>query len=1053
MKCEDIEKLLTQYLLGDLDDDSNARVQAHLDECEGCRAALQEIEPTLDLLRDALAATSPAAAGLSAQSRTHIMAQRKPSGRKVLWPFQNHPVLAAAAALLLVCFIFGGLLLPTLGRAYRSSTIIGSLSSDMKGVPVEIYGLRSGTEALELEDIGELNEGIVLEEAVHGPAPDPGGRIWGYRPTLSDRAERSGESGIVAVDPFAAATAPSADMPPMSAARPKPDAGTDETTRSSAIRHYGGAAATATEAGEVSKDKDHVGPMGGGLSPTPAHFDSLSIVQSPVTMKGVTANRPARQGGGEEEKLQAGARTEQNWNAAPEQRRQLDMGYTADVSVDDDIAQRKDIAGARSNLKPTEKSGLTLPALGMLDVDVSIELPEDRPALGPGTTPSLSETFHQKTKQGAGGDQLQENVNGVQADRRARTVDSDGDNRLQALVSRETLRRKAMPEPAAEQAQTESRGLLFARKPQEAAADKKTETYFGDTGRSLQGVAGIDAVIENEMRAGLAPAKKAAARPASPAPQLKERPVIETQVHEEKLAESPAFRAIADVGLGAAAADEADEKAASLVVAQSGKVAKAKAEDHKEQGWEMEEEPTGPRFKAVGVNPFVSAAEKPFSTFAIDVDTASYTLARNYMNRGELPPAESVRTEEFVNFFDYGYQSPERDTFRVYAEMAPSKYGHGLYLLKVGVKGRRLGREEQRQAVLTFLVDTSGSMNKPDRIGLVKTALRMLVDKLSPNDLVAIVQYDSETRLVLEHTPAAERDKIRAAIDALQCGGSTNLEEGMQRAYRIAAQAFAGGAENRVLLLSDGVANLGDMTAANILASVAAARRQGITCSVFGFGMGTYDDVMLESLANKGDGAYAFIDSEDEAKRIFVDDLAATLNTIATDVKIQVEFTPDRVKQYRQLGYENRQLKKEDFRNDAIDAGEVGSGQSVTALYELELAGYRSRGSKTRMPMPPVAVIRVRYRRVDTGAIEEIETAVTDARIVEDFDAADVRFRLAASVAEFAEILRVSPFAAGSNFEDVTDALRPVSLGLHLDRRVQELLRMVHSAGGMGRGQ
>jgi Ca-activated chloride channel family protein len=294
----------------------------------------------------------------------------------------------------------------------------------------------------------------------------------------------------------------------------------------------------------------------------------------------------------------------------------------------------------------------------------------------------------------------------------------------------------------------------------------------------------------------------------------------------------------------------------------------------------------------------------------------------------------------------------------------------------------------------------------------------------------------------------SEKARIAEAIDALQCGRSTNLEEGMERAYAVAAENFVGGAENRVLLLSDGVANLGTVAAEDILARIEKYRKQGIYCSVFGFGIGTYDDAMLETLANKGDGTYRFIDSEAEAQRVFVDELAATLNTIAADVKIQVEFNPRRVRRYRQLGYENRQLRKEDFRNDAVDAGEVGSGQSVTALYELELSPERGWARDD-----VIAIVRVRYRRTDTEKVEEIESAVCGGDLVTSFDEASVRFRLAACVAEFAEILRASPFAAGTRSGDVGAVLRPVALELHLDERVQELLRMVQTADSMPRGE
>ncbi|TFH17112.1 MAG: DUF3520 domain-containing protein, partial [Lentisphaerales bacterium] len=469
---------------------------------------------------------------------------------------------------------------------------------------------------------------------------------------------------------------------------------------------------------------------------------------------------------------------------------------------------------------------------------------------------------------------------------------------------------------------------------------------------------------------------------------------------------------------------------------------------------EPEEDQTGPAFKAVGLNPFVNVQQNAFSTFSIDVDTASYTLGRNYMLRGYLPPAESVRTEELVNFFDYSYTPPANRTFTIHAECAPSPFGRGLQLLKIGVKGRRIGRDQQRQAVLTFVIDTSGSMDTPDRLGMIKKSLRMLLDELAPRDLVGIVQYDSHARLVLEHIPASDKNRILAAIDGLRTSGSTNLEEGLGTGYRAAARAFVPRGENRVLLLSDGVANLGGIEAEQILASIEAHRKQGIYCSVFGFGLGTYNDALLETLADKGDGSYMFIDSEDEARRVFVDDLSATLNGIAGDVKIQVEFNPEFVRRYRQLGYENRQLTKEQFRDDAVDAGEVGSGQSVTALYELDLSQMRVMKQHDRMIQPvQLAVIRVRYKDPETGRVEEIERQLMEDDLVANFESMNVRFRLAAAVAEFAEVLRNSDFAKGSSYADIAAVLRPVAFELRLDGKVKELLMMVQQAGSMPRAK
>lgn len=444
----------------------------------------------------------------------------------------------------------------------------------------------------------------------------------------------------------------------------------------------------------------------------------------------------------------------------------------------------------------------------------------------------------------------------------------------------------------------------------------------------------------------------------------------------------------------------------------------------------------------VAFNPFVAAAAEPFSTFAMDVDTASYTLTRQAIRSGAMPEPERVRTEEIVNAFDYGDTAPERAVFRVYQDGAQSQFGAGYHLLRIGVKGRRLGREEQRPAMLTFVVDISGSMAQPDRIGLARLALVSLLDQLAERDRIQIIAFSDHARLVLEPVGASEKAQVIAAFERLQCNGSTNLEEGMRQAYEQAARGFVPGAENRVILISDGVANLGAGSAQEILDKVSAYRKQGITCSVFGVGAGTYNDRMLEELANKGDGVYRFLDSAEEVRTAFVDDLAATLNTIAKDAKIQVEWNPGVVRQYRQLGYENRALRKEQFRDDAVDAGEVGSGQSVTALYELELA-------PDVAPESRLGTVRIRYQRADNGKVEEIEAPLVAESVLRPAHAANARFRVAACAAEFAELLRGSPYAAGGRFQEVADYLRPAALELTLDTRVKELLDLVSAAAAI----
>jgi Ca-activated chloride channel family protein len=451
--------------------------------------------------------------------------------------------------------------------------------------------------------------------------------------------------------------------------------------------------------------------------------------------------------------------------------------------------------------------------------------------------------------------------------------------------------------------------------------------------------------------------------------------------------------------------------------------------------------PVKPRVPAV-FNPFVAAAEQPLSTFAIDVDTASYTRTRQAILAGQLPEPEAVRTEEVVNAFDYGDRAPDHATFRIFVEGSLSPFGYGTSLVRLGIKGRRLGREESRPAVLTFVVDASGSMAQPDRFGLARLALDELIGRLGKDDRIQLIAFNDTARVLTEPIASTGRKEILAAFDRIQCTGSTHLESGLRLAYDRAAAAFRPGAENRVILISDGVANLGTGAAADILTHIDAARRQGITLAVFGVGRGTYNDEMLEQLANRGDGTYRFLDSADEVRRAFVDDLAATLYNIASDVKIQVEWFPAAVSRYRQLGYENRALTAEQFRDDTVDAGEVGSGQSVTALYEIERAALAPRAAAEA----PLGMVRVRYRPATGGPVAEISRPILAADLAAAFPSARPQFRIAACAAAFAERLRGSPYANGFSFADVANALRPAVMEFTLDARLADLLRLIEAA-------
>ncbi|MGG1660800.1 vWA domain-containing protein [Brevibacillus sp. NRS-1366] len=421
-------------------------------------------------------------------------------------------------------------------------------------------------------------------------------------------------------------------------------------------------------------------------------------------------------------------------------------------------------------------------------------------------------------------------------------------------------------------------------------------------------------------------------------------------------------------------------------------------------------------FQDYGTNPFVSTAKDNLSTFAADVDTGSYTVMRNYVKDGSLPPAEAVRVEEFINYFPSAYAAPEKNTFAIQADGGPSPFHKGNQLVRIGIKGKEIAVEERKPAHLVFVIDVSGSMNREDRLELVKKSLHVLVDQLQPSDTVGIVVYGSQGRVLLTPTSAEDKQTILAAITSLSPEGSTNAEEGLSLGYEIASRSFESGAINRVILCSDGVANVGETGAEGILRSIEDYARKDIYLSTFGFGMGNYNDVLMEQLANKGEGHYAYIDSFSEARRVFTEALTGTLQTIARDVKIQVEFDPKQVDSYRLLGYENRDVRDEDFRNDKTDAGEVGAGHSVTALYEVKLKAADT---------TDIGTVRIRYHNPTSQKVEEVSQSVQ----VQNALAPDLKFL--ASVAEFAEILRKSPSAEESSLPDVLKLAESSAQGEH----------------------
>lgn len=440
------------------------------------------------------------------------------------------------------------------------------------------------------------------------------------------------------------------------------------------------------------------------------------------------------------------------------------------------------------------------------------------------------------------------------------------------------------------------------------------------------------------------------------------------------------------------------------------------------------------------VNPFVLTAKDPLSTFALESEAASYVITRRHLQSGYRPPPGIVRMEEFINAFDYNYPSTGERTFTVHAEAAPSPFGKDLALVKIGVRGKVIGRDGRKPAHLVFVVDASGSMARDDRLPLVRQALALLLSQLGPADRLSLVSYDTRAHLLLDNVAAGQAAHILETFDHIVCSASTNVLDGLMLGYTLAERGFRPGAVNRIILCSDGVANIGPSDADAMLAMVNKQRRQGIALTTIGVGAGSYNDSLMEQLANRGDGNYAYIDSPEEAQRVFVDQFSATLNSIAKDVKIQVAFDPKRVRRYRLIGYENRAIADHDFRNDAVDAGEIGSGQSATALYEVELHG--------EAPQLDLGTVFIRYKEIDTGEVREFASRLRHD-LVRSLTPADApRFFLAAAAAEFAEFLRGSEHAQGTSPGEIARVVSAVSRALPRDKQVRELLDLVHRADG-----
>lgn len=458
-------------------------------------------------------------------------------------------------------------------------------------------------------------------------------------------------------------------------------------------------------------------------------------------------------------------------------------------------------------------------------------------------------------------------------------------------------------------------------------------------------------------------------------------------------------------------------------------------------------------------NNFKFVKDAPLSTFSIDVDGASYSNMRRFINRGELPPSDAVRTEEFINYFSYNYPKPTgNEPVKISAEAGECPWNKKHRLVKIAIKAREIANKDLPASNLVFLIDVSGSMNGPTRLDLVKSSLKLLINNLREKDRIAIVTYAGSAREALSSTSGDDKQKIREALDNLTAGGSTAGGAGIQMAYEIAGKNFIKNGNNRILLCTDGDFNVGVSSVSALENLIEEKRRSGVFLTVLGYGMGNYKDNKMQVLAEKGNGNHAYIDNLQEANKVLVNEFGGTLHTVAKDVKLQIEFNPEHVQAYRLIGYESRLLNDEDFNDDTKDAGEIGAGHTVTALYEVVPAGINLSGNidplkyqKTQSQKPTIftgsselLTVKLRYKDPDKDTSRKIELPLTDNKVND----VSSDFRFASAVAMFGLILSDSKYKGDSSFDRVISLAKS---GLNYDDQGyrREFVRLVESAKGL----
>ncbi|MCB1583745.1 MAG: VWA domain-containing protein [Xanthomonadales bacterium] len=428
-----------------------------------------------------------------------------------------------------------------------------------------------------------------------------------------------------------------------------------------------------------------------------------------------------------------------------------------------------------------------------------------------------------------------------------------------------------------------------------------------------------------------------------------------------------------------------------------------------------------------------SVFSNPISTFSIDVDTGSYANVRRMLNQGMIPRQDAVRVEELINYFSYDYQSPENlsQPFLANTEIAPSPWNPEAHLLHIGIKGFDKQALDRPAANLVFLVDVSGSMNSPDKLGLLKSSLKLLTKQMTSEDKVSIVVYAGAAGVVLEPTAGNNQAKIASALEQLSAGGSTNGAAGIHLAYQMAEQNLVKDGINRILIATDGDFNVGTTNFEALKELVEEKRKKGVSLTTLGFGTGNYNDHLMEQLADVGNGNYAYIDTIKEANKVLVDQINSTLFTIAKDVKIQIEFNPEVVTEYRLIGYENRHLNNEDFDNDKVDAGEIGAGHTVTAIYEIVMNGNKGWLSESRYQKnvvsknisDEIAFLKIRYKQPDAETSQLLQWPIKKNQI-KDLDEASNEYKFAAAVAAFGQLLRDGTYLKSFAYDDVLTLAR-----------------------------